>query len=50
VEEVPVKLPADRDPLMRSDLAFFEAAKKVREKLLAMHAMTVDLEAGSPSG
>ena len=50
VEEVPVRLPADRDPSMRSDLAFFDAAKKVREKLLAMHAMSVDLEAGSPSG
>jgi NitT/TauT family transport system ATP-binding protein len=50
VEEVPVKLPADRDPSMRSDLAFFDAARKVREKLLAMHAMSVDLEAGSPSG
>jgi NitT/TauT family transport system ATP-binding protein len=50
VEEVPVKLPADRDPSTRSDLAFFDAAKKVREKLLAMHAMSVDLEAGSPSG
>jgi NitT/TauT family transport system ATP-binding protein len=50
VEEVPVKLPADRDPSMRSDLAFFDAAKKVREKLLAMHAMSVDLEAASPSG
>jgi NitT/TauT family transport system ATP-binding protein len=46
VEEVPVKLPADRDPSMRSDLAFFDAAKKVREKLLAMRAMSVDLDAG----
>jgi hypothetical protein len=35
---------------MRSELAFFDAAKRVREKLLAMHAMSVDLEAGSPSG
>src|SRR6266850_4013100 len=50
VEEVPVNLPADRDPSMRSDLAFFDAAKKVREKLLAMHAMSVELEAGSPRG
>jgi len=50
VEEVPVRLPADRDPSMRSDLAFFDAAKKVREKLLAMHAMSVDLEAGSAAG
>ena len=49
VEEVPVRLPADRDPSMRSDLAFFEAAKKIREKLLAMHAMSVDLEAGAAS-
>jgi NitT/TauT family transport system ATP-binding protein len=50
VEEVPVNLPPDRDPSMRSELAFFDAAKRVREKLLAMHAMSVDLEAGSPSG
>ena len=50
VEEVPVNLPADRDPSMRSDLAFFDAAKKVREKLLAMHAMSVELEAGSLRG
>ncbi|HEV8654166.1 MAG TPA: ABC transporter ATP-binding protein [Candidatus Limnocylindria bacterium] len=49
VDEVPVKLPADRDPSMRSDLAFFDAAKKVREKLLAMQAMSVDVEAASPS-
>jgi NitT/TauT family transport system ATP-binding protein len=49
VEEVPVKLPADREPSMRSDLAFFDAAKKVREKLLAMHAMSVDLEASAAS-
>ena len=47
VEEVPVNLPADRDPSMRSDLAFFEAAKKVRQRLLAMHAMSVDLEGGA---
>jgi NitT/TauT family transport system ATP-binding protein len=47
VEEVPVNLPADRDPSMRSKLEFFEAAKRVRERLLAMHAMSVDLEAGA---
>ena len=48
VEEVPVRLPADRDPSMRLDLAFFEAAKRVREKLLSMRAMSVDVEAGAP--
>lgn len=42
VEEVSVKLPAERDPSMRSSLEFFEAANKVRERLLAMHAMSVD--------
>jgi len=42
VEEVPVNLPADRDLSMRSNLEFFDAARKVREKLLAMHAMSVD--------
>jgi NitT/TauT family transport system ATP-binding protein len=48
VEEVPVKLPVERDPSMRSRLEFFEAAKKVREKLLAMRAMSVDMEAATP--
>jgi NitT/TauT family transport system ATP-binding protein len=42
VAEVPVNLPRERDPAMRGDLAFFEAAKKVRAELLAMHAMRVD--------
>ncbi len=42
VEEVHVDLPAQRDPSMRSSLEFFEAASKVRGKLLAMHAMSVD--------
>ena len=48
VDEVPVNLPRDRDVSMRSRLEFFEAAKRVREKLLAIRAMTVDLEAGTP--
>jgi NitT/TauT family transport system ATP-binding protein len=47
VDEVHVKLPRKRDPSMRSDLEFFNAASKVREKLLEMHAMSVD-EAGPP--
>ena len=42
VEEVPVKLPRNREPAMRSDLEFFAAAKKVRERLQALHAMQVD--------
>jgi NitT/TauT family transport system ATP-binding protein len=42
VAEVPVELPAEREPSVRSELAFFTAASTVREKLLAMHAMTVD--------
>ena len=42
VEEVEVKLPAERDQSMRSRLEFFEATRKVRERLLAMHAMSVD--------
>jgi NitT/TauT family transport system ATP-binding protein len=42
VEEVHVRLPAARDPSMRSGLEFFEATSKVRNKLLAMHAMSVD--------
>lgn len=48
VDEVAVKLPRDRDPSMRSRLEFFEAAKRVREKLLSMRAMSVDVEAGAP--
>lgn len=48
LEEVPVKLPAERDASMRSRLEFFEAAKRVREKLLSIRAMSVDLEAGAP--
>lgn len=43
VEEVPVNLPPARDPSMRSNLEFFAAASKVRAKLLAMHAMRVDV-------
>lgn len=39
VEEVLVDLPKRRDPSMRSDLNFFAAATKVRERLLAMHAI-----------
>ena len=42
VEEVRVNLPRERDPAMRSDLEFFSAASRVREKLLAMHAITLD--------
>jgi NitT/TauT family transport system ATP-binding protein len=42
VAEVPVDLPRARDPSMRSELAFFEAATKVRAELLAMHAMRID--------
>jgi NitT/TauT family transport system ATP-binding protein len=42
VAEVAVDLPRARDPSMRSELAFFEAASKVRKQLLAMHAMRVD--------
>jgi hypothetical protein len=30
-----------REPAMRSDLEFFAAAKKVREKLFELHAMSV---------
>ena len=37
-----MRLPPERDPSMRSSLEFFEAASKVRERLLAMHAMSVD--------
>jgi NitT/TauT family transport system ATP-binding protein len=42
VEEVPVNLPRVRDPSMRTELEFFTAASKVREKLLEMHAMSLD--------
>lgn len=42
VAEVEVSLPAQRDPSMRSDIEFFDTAKEIREKLLEMHAMTVD--------
>ena len=42
VEEVHVELAAQREPSMRSRLEFFEATSKVRDKLLAMHAMSVD--------
>jgi NitT/TauT family transport system ATP-binding protein len=41
VDEVPVQLPRMREPAMRSDLEFFAAAKKVREKLFELHAMSV---------
>lgn len=44
VEEVDVKLPRERDPSMRTSVEFFEAAKKIRERLLEMHAMSVDTE------
>jgi NitT/TauT family transport system ATP-binding protein len=42
VEEVPVNLPRDRDPTMRSHLEFFAAASRVRDKLLAIHALRVE--------
>jgi NitT/TauT family transport system ATP-binding protein len=42
VEEVTVNLPRDRDPSVRTELEFFAAATKVREKLLELHAMSVD--------
>jgi NitT/TauT family transport system ATP-binding protein len=42
VEEVPVNLPPKRGPPVRTDLEFFAAASKVREKLLEMHAMSFD--------
>ena len=42
VEEVRVNLPRNREPAMRSDMEFFAAAKKVRERLQALHAMQVD--------
>jgi NitT/TauT family transport system ATP-binding protein len=44
VEEVRIDLPRDRDPSMRTKEEFFAAASKVREKLLAMHAITVAAE------
>ena len=42
VAEVPVNLPRERDPSMRSSVEFFDAAKEVREKLLEMHAMGIE--------
>jgi NitT/TauT family transport system ATP-binding protein len=42
VAEVPVNLPRDRDPSVRSDLEFFAAANKIRGELLAVHAMRVE--------
>lgn len=42
VEEVPVDLPRIRAQSVRTELEFFAAATKVREKLLAMHAMSLD--------
>lgn len=42
VEEVHVNLPPMRDASVRTDLEFFAAASKVREKLLELHAMSVD--------
>ena len=42
MEEVPVHLPAARDPAMRSHVEFVAAANKVRAKLLELHAMRVD--------
>lgn len=42
VEEVQVNLPRARDPSVRTQLEFFAAASKVREKLLEMHAMSLD--------
>ena len=42
VDEVRVNLPAPRGPSVRTDLEFIAAATKVREKLLEMHAMTLD--------
>lgn len=42
VDEVPVNLPRDRDPSVRTDPEFLGAARRVREKLLEMHAMSLD--------
>jgi NitT/TauT family transport system ATP-binding protein len=42
VEEVRVNLPRERHPSMRSDPEFFAAATKVRERLLAMHAIGLE--------
>jgi NitT/TauT family transport system ATP-binding protein len=42
VDEVPVNLPRDRDPSVRTDPEFLAAARRVREKLLEMHAMSLD--------
>jgi NitT/TauT family transport system ATP-binding protein len=40
VDEVKVDLPAKRTPAVRNELEFFGAARRVRDKLLEMHAMT----------
>ena len=42
VDEVPVNLPRNRDPSVRTELEFFKAASRVREKLLELHAMSLD--------
>jgi NitT/TauT family transport system ATP-binding protein len=42
VDEVPVSLPPNRNASVRSELEFFAAATRVREKLLEMHAMSLD--------
>jgi NitT/TauT family transport system ATP-binding protein len=42
VKEVVVNLPAERKPSVRSELEFFDAASQVRDKLLEMHAMSLD--------
>lgn len=42
VDEVPVNLPATRDQSVRTELEFFKAASRVREKLQEMHAMSPD--------
>lgn len=42
VDEVPVNLPRKRDPSVRTELEFFKAASRVREKLLELHAMSLD--------
>lgn len=42
VAEVTVDLPPGRDVSVRSEMAFFTAANTVRDRLLAMHAMSVD--------
>jgi NitT/TauT family transport system ATP-binding protein len=45
VDEVPVSLPPNRDASVRSELEFFAAATRVREKLLELHAMSLDAAA-----